>query len=157
MIFTFGDYVVDVDVEKTKQIYSTLPLLTQGCNCDGCLNFEAAINFLPECIRTFFDNLGIDPQKITECCVNCKNEDKNLSYWGFCHLCGSLIQGKNAWVKTSKNHSYYNRDLTYQVNDNWFVSFQKECSLVEKEFKGPVLQMEFEATIPWVLDRENLY
>ena len=40
MIFTFGNYTVDIDVEKTKQTYEKLPLVSQRCSCDNCKNFE---------------------------------------------------------------------------------------------------------------------
>ena len=157
MIFTFGNYAVDIDVEKTKRIYKKLPLISQGCNCDGCQNFENAVDVLPQEVRSFFDNLGIDLKRIVECYVNCKNEDGTLFYGGFCHVCGTLIQGKSAWVNTSETHSYYDPKFAYHINDSFCVSFQEECFLIEEQFENPMLQIEFEATIPWVLDKENTY
>lgn len=44
MIFTFGNYTVDIDVEKTREIYRTLPTTGQACGCDGCGNFERGGN-----------------------------------------------------------------------------------------------------------------
>ena len=157
MIFTFGNYTVDVDVEKTRQTYKRLPLITQGCDCDGCQNFEKAVDVLPKAVRAFFDDLGIDLKKIVECYVNCKNEDDTLFYGGFCHVCGTLIQGESAWVNISETHSYYNTDLTYCLDENFRISFQEECVLIEEHFDAPILQIEFVANIPWVLDKENLY
>ena len=157
MIFTFGSYTVDIDVEKTKRIYNELPLITQGCNCDGCKNFEKATDVLPEAIHAFFDNLGVDLKKIADCNVYCKNEDGTLLYGGFCHVCGTLVHGKSAWVNISETHSYYNSDTAYRLNDNFCVSFQEECLMVEEQFEAPMLQIEFEASIPWVLDKENTY
>ena len=157
MIFTFGNYTVDIDVEKTKQIYKKLRLISQGCDCDGCQNFEKAADVLPEAVRAFFGSLGIDLKRIVECYVNCKNEDGTLLYGGFCHVCGTLIQGKSAWVNISETHAYYDFDLAYHLNDNFCISFQEECHLVEEGFEAPMLQIEFEANIPWVLDKENTY
>ena len=157
MIFTFANYVVDIDVEKTRQIYKELPLITQGCECDGCQNFEKAADILPKTVRTFFDTLGVDLKKIVECYVNCKNEDGTLLYGGFCHVCGTLIRGESAWVNISETHSYYNTDLTYRLDENFHISFQEECLMVEEQFEPPMLQIEFEANIPWVLDKENTY
>ena len=45
----------------------------------------------------------------------------------------------------------------YEISDDFRVSFQEECALVEKGFPRPVLQMEIEAAIPWVLEEENPY
>ena len=157
MIFTFDKFVVDIDVEKTRQIYKELPFITQGCDCDGYQNFEKAANDLPEAARTFFDALGVDLKKIVECYVNCKNEDGTLLYGGFCHVCGTLIQGKSAWVNISETHSYYNSEIAYRLNDNFCISFQEECLMVEEQFEAPMLQIEFEANIPWMLDKENTY
>ncbi len=157
MIFIFGNYTVDIDVEKTRQIYTLLPPITQGCNCDGCQNFEKAVDVLPNAARAFFDDLGIDLKKIAECYVNCKNEDGTLLYGGFCHVCGTLIEGENAWVSISETHSYYNTNLAYPLSDNFRISFQENCFMIEKQFKAPILQIEFEATIPWVLNKENTY
>jgi len=157
MIFTFGKFTVNIDVEKTKQIYKKLPLISQGCNCDGCQNFEKAVDLLSQEVRSFFDNCGIDLKRIVECYVNCKNDDGSLLYGGFCHLCGTLVQGENAWVKTSETHSYYNSDLAYHLDDSFCVSFQEECFFVEEQFEAPMLQIEFVANIPWVLNKENTY
>ena len=157
MIFSFGNYTVDINVEKTKQIYKNLPLITQTCNCDGCQNFEKAVDVLPKVIHAFFNDLGIELKRIVECYVNCKNEDGTLFYGGFCHVCGTLIQGESAWVKTTETHSYYNPDLAYHLDDNFCVSFQEECFLVEEQFEAPILQIEFQANIPWVLDKKNAY
>ena len=157
MIVTVGQYTVDIDVEKTRRAYRALPHITQGCGCDGCLNFEKAVDTLPPQIRGFFDDLGIDMKKITECYVNCKNNDGTLFYGGFCHVCGTLLQGESAWVKVSETHSYYDPNAAYRIDEHVCVSFQKECFLVEQAFEAPILQLEFQANIPWVLDKENTY
>ncbi len=66
MIFTFGQYKIDVDVEKTKEFYSNAKTVSTGCSCDGCLNFEKAVGKLPKEVRTFFADLGIDMTKVCE-------------------------------------------------------------------------------------------
>ena len=153
MIFTFGNYVIDADTEKTRGIYRTLPLISQSCSCDGCRNFEQAVDVLPEPVLAFFRTLGIDPKKMTECYVNCQNADGTLFYGGFCHLCGTLIQGESAWGKTSEASSRCDADLMYHIDDHFCVSFGEACDLVEVQFEAPVLQIEFQADIPWVLDK----
>ncbi len=35
MIFEFGKYKVDIDVEKTKQFYEKAETVDEGCSCDG--------------------------------------------------------------------------------------------------------------------------
>lgn len=43
MIFKFGQYKVDIDVEKTKNFYENAEPVSKSCSCDGCLNFEKAV------------------------------------------------------------------------------------------------------------------
>lgn len=63
MIFQFGEYKIDVDVEKTRQFYDRAKTVSEGCQCDGCLNFERAVDKLPQNIRDFFSALGVDMKK----------------------------------------------------------------------------------------------
>lgn len=63
MIFQFGEYKIDVDVEKTKQFYNRAKTVSEECQCDGCLNFERAVDKLPQNIRDFFSALGVDMKK----------------------------------------------------------------------------------------------
>lgn len=63
MIFQFGEYKIDVDVEKTRQFYDRAKTVSEGCQCDGCLNFERAVDKLPQNIRDFFSALGVDIKK----------------------------------------------------------------------------------------------
>ena len=72
-------------------------------------------------------------------------------------MCGTLIQRKSAWVNISETHTYYDSDLAYHLDDNFCISFQEERFMVEEQFEAPMLQIEFEANIPWVLDKENTY
>lgn len=54
---------IDVDVEKTRQFYDRAKTVSEGCQCDGCLNFERAVDKLPQNIRDFFSALGVDMKK----------------------------------------------------------------------------------------------
>ena len=101
MIFQFGEYKIDVDVEKTRQFYDRAKTVSEGCQCDGCLNFERAVDKLPQNIRDFFSALGVDMKKICECYVYCAKDENTLYYGGFCHICGTLLSGKSAWKPSS--------------------------------------------------------
>ena len=58
---------------------------------------------MPDEVFCFFHSLGIDMKKITEIYVNRANPDGTLLYGGFCHLCGTMPEGKSAWVETQEN------------------------------------------------------
>lgn len=157
MIVEFGQYKVDVDIEKTKKFYDNAELVSQTCSCDGCLNFEKAVSTLPKSVIEFFANIGIDMRKVCECYVNCTVYDNMLSYGGFYHICGTLLSGESAWKKTSDRQAYWNDEATFSVSPDFHISFQKDISLLEKDFPLPVVQLEFSANIPWVLRKKNPY
>ena len=157
MLFEFGQYQIDVDVEKTKTFYTKANVVSDGCSCDGCRNYERAIGTLSHEIISFFDKLGVDMKKVCEVYVNCKNSDGTLLYGGFCHICGVLLLGENEWVSDSASASHWEDGKSFPITDSFHISFQKECSLLENEFPLPALQMEISANIPWVLPEDNRY
>lgn len=157
MVMEFGQYIVDIDVEKTRDFYKNAMPVSEGCSCDGCMNFEKAVGVLPLPVRTFFAALGIDMRKVCECYVNCRNDDGTLSYGGFYHVCGTLLAGKSAWKNIDNNLSACDKQGMFSVAPDFNVSFEKEIHLLEADFPRPVIQLEFFANIPWVLEKENTY
>ncbi len=157
MIFDFGRYSVEIDVNKTKQFYEKARLISQDCSCDGCQNYELAFEYLPDSVKTFFDTLGVDYKRACECYVNTKNSDGTLLYGGFYHICGTVLSGSSAWVEKNNNSSFWDENLTYKIDDGFQVSFQNVVYALEEGFPDPVIQLEFLAIIPWVLNRECPY
>ena len=49
MIFEFGTFKVDVDVERTRRFYETVDDQL-GCECAGCRNFRKAYPLLPDAV-----------------------------------------------------------------------------------------------------------
>lgn len=161
MVFTFGKFTIDVDVEKNRTLYQTAEALTMGCSCDGCANFEKAA--FPESVKAFFRELGVDPKKPAEAYVNCSEENgKKLFYGGFYHLCGTVLDGDNAWETQEVDGitavSYINEDYLYEIADGYCVIFGNGGeALLEDGFSEPLITMDFEFHVPWVLDKENIY
>ena len=149
MILQFGQYKIDVDVEKTRKYYETAEKLSESCSCDGCRNFEQAVEILPPQVKDFFTGLGIDLRRICECTVFGKKGDKALSYMGFCHACGTVLEGKNAC-----NDFDWDKKLAFPVSDNFLVSFRNNIWAIEDNFPLPAFKIDFAATIPWVLEKE---
>ena len=155
MIFEFGSYKIEVDVDRTKQFYETAPRVSESCACNGCRNYEQAVQRLPATITDFFASLGIDMRCVCEVYVNYANPDSSLLYGGFYHLCGTLLSGESAWIPTSSTSSYWEENRAFPVTDGFRISFQQKCDLLEKDFPLPALQLELSANIPWVLSEEN--
>lgn len=154
MIFKFGQYKVDINIEKTRYFYNNAQLVSDGCTCDGCENFEKAVSLLPKTVTAFFAALGIDMRKICESYVNCVNNDETLLYGGFYHVCGTVSGGSDSCAPAASDGE---DDLTFPVSDDMHISFRESCDLLEKGFPLPVIQLEISANIPWVLEKENPY
>ena len=96
-------------------------------------------------------------KKVCECYVNTANKDGTLLYGGFYHICGSVITGESAWRRISEKQSVWNDDAAFAITDHFRVSVQNDVHLLEDTFPLPVIQLEFSADIPWVLDKKNTY
>lgn len=89
--------------------------------------------------------------------VNHVNDDGTLFYGGFYHLCGTLSEGRSAWKSLSDKTAYWDAETAFSVSSNFHVSFHKDIVLLEKGFPLPVIQLDFTADIPWVLEKKNTY
>ncbi len=159
MRLEFGPFVLDADPGRTRAYYETDPGI--GCECAGCRNYKRAVAELPAAVRDFFSALGIDPAKPAEVYVNCTNADRTLWYGGFYHLCGTLIQGQGGWHVIASDEtgrtSAWDRESCWPVDERFHVAFTKDIALLEPGFPQPVLQLEIDASLPWLLEEENNY
>lgn len=153
MIFEFGPYRIDMDVDRTRQWYETEPTVSQCCDCDGCVNYERAADLFPESVVSFFSAMGADVKKPIEAYVNCANRDRRtLWYGGWWHLCGALLEAgedQDDWPAIARGVPFGPRGFC--------VAFKGREDMVQKNCPRPVLQMEMFADIPWVLEKENPY
>lgn len=157
MVFTFGQYKVDIDVNQTRQFYKNARLISEGCSCGGCRNYERAVSELPVQMTEFFTDIGIDMRKACEVYVNCGNSDGTLFYGGFYHVCGTVLSGISAWTPTGATISHWEQEQAFPVVNGFNVSFQSECDMLEQEFPLPVIQLEISANVPWVLPEKSTY
>ena len=156
MIFEIGIYRLDVDVERTKAFYAGSYDI--GCACDGCLNFEKAVHYLPEDVKSFFQQFGIAPTKPAEIGSPFSINDKDTAqYNGFYHLCGTILEGTNPWIKVSKKQYHLDEQYAINLSNNFSFFFTEDCLLLEEDFPSPAIQLEFTGDLPWVLDKPNPY
>lgn len=157
MLLKVGQYKLDIDIVKTEHFYKNADVVSKFCSCDGCLNFEKAVSTLPAAVISFFTNLGIDMQKVCECYVNDTEDNGVLVYGGFYHVCGTLLDGESAWKKSDDNIFRWDSKSAFSISPDFSVSFSEDVALLEKDFPRPVIQLEFFAKIPWVLEKRNTY
>lgn len=159
MLFEFGQYIIDVDVEETQLCYKEQMLTTDNCGCDGCRNYLLAYELFPEKVKAFFEKLGIDGRKPYEVYENCREcEGRQCFYGGSYFLCGTVIKGVSAWGNTfetvSATVSSWIDDLTFEIEKGYNVSFDITDTELSDEFTRPTIIMDFAFHIPWVLDDE---
>lgn len=150
MVFEFGSCRVDVDVERTRQWYKTEPTVSQRCDCDGCVNFDRSADLFPESVKSFFTALGADVKKPCEVYVNCADRDgTRLWYGGWWHLCGKLLSVQKEDWSVGEGGPFGPRGFRF-----WF---REECVCLPEDFPQPTFELELDADIPWVLEKENTY
>ncbi len=139
-----------MDVDRTRAFYQTALRIDQQCHCDGCRNYVRAVDTLPEAVLAFFSSLGIDPKKTPEVYVNDPDHNGQLLYGGFYHLCGTILS-KPRTPADSGNQNYAPE---FRITPEFCVSFHNGGSLLEDGFPEPSFQMEIDAVIPWVLEKD---
>ena len=143
MIFQFGRYKIDVDVEKTRAFYASEFSVTtsEACSCDRCQRFPQVIMSCPTTVLDFLDSLGIDPCKAGE--VFGISEDKKNDYAGWYHIVGTLLDGQISGVGFERSNAFVpDENVDFQV---WFDSDRKRMGWIEKNFSSPILEMSFSA------------
>lgn len=155
MIYKSGVYQLDIEVERTRQFYKDEHY--ESCTCAGCRNFAIAHHLLPEAVQRLFEQFGMDPGKPAEMTAYNSNDGVMTFYEGFYHLCGTILSGKNPWLQVGEKAYQLNEQYALNVAEDVSVFFTESCALVEKGFPTPVIQMEIQCNVPWVLDEPNPY
>jgi hypothetical protein len=152
------DWIVEVDKEKTRSVCAELPQISddENCNCIHCRNWVEACSYFSEPVNVFFGQLGIDPTKEGEISWVCVNDDGSHLYQGFYHFVGRLIEGPDCMVPFPfGNEEFHGHNIVLQSLTNELrIGFTEKISLRpgDETFPEPILQLEFNMDIPWVLE-----
>ncbi|MEK4715924.1 hypothetical protein [Sporosarcina sp. FSL K6-5500] len=92
--FNINGHIVKVDVQKTKDLYEPLPLISDKahCGCEDCSYYTKTIVHSSPAIQRFFEQFGIDPRKEAEVWRANENKDGTYYYVADYHFIGE-IQG----------------------------------------------------------------
>lgn len=149
--FVLGNYRLAVDVEANRTYYAARPLPWITCGCAGCRNFVRAVKDLPQTVKAFLEDLGLDPEKPEETCFY-DGTPGTVHGGGWYHLAGTILAGAG---------QPGDRELFpagwYEVDQNFSVGFQTACALLPEDFPRPCFQMELDYRLPWLLEEENPY
>ncbi|MEW9052495.1 MAG: hypothetical protein AB2392_15145 [Neobacillus sp.] len=138
------NWVVEVDVKQTKDFYTNN---MDQCDCLFCENYMEACKHLDPPLLKVFTTLGINPSKPSHLSEFGEVRDGLRLYVGSYHLVGKLVQGEYC------TDSKWN-DTTTAKLQNFTFAFGKDVKFLHDEFPHPVLQLDFEAQIPWVLNEK---
>lgn len=134
-------WMLEVDLNKTKEFYSKD---IEMCNCLYCKNFAEACKHIDPSIMKVFSALEINPAKPSHLSEFGELEDGLRFYIGSYHIMGKLVEGE---YSTDSN---WNDSNTTRI-ENFTFGFKEEALFVHDELQQPVLQLDFEARVPWKL------
>lgn len=153
MLFDFGKFRVDVDIESTKTFYFKHgKTVLEDCGCVSCRNYYEAISEASDKVNSFFNSIGIDPQKSPEV-TWCYTDENGIAYYSaIYHIVGTIIQSVDIYKRTEDNCFKQIIKNFYEIDKDFKVGFTSEIVLLEKDFPKPCIQLEIEAYLPWVID-----
>jgi len=136
----FNDWVVEVDVEKTKSYYNNYSV-DNDCSCLYCENYRAYCEqLLSPALK-----IGIDPRKEGEFMDLNNGDDKNRPVLGMYHLIGRIISGPDNLEEN------WNEINLIEI-DNYKFGFNRKRYCLPEDFPEPSIQLDFSATTPWLLE-----
>lgn len=151
-IVQFKNWKFEVDRSLTRETYAGI--ISGGavsCICNDCKNYvENRENVFPEEVKILFLNLGIDYKKEVEI-LSYQILPNGLHHIaGWFHFKGKMIDGKNC--KRNIENECFQIELT-AIADNFSIGFCEQNSLTFFVNKDDLIQVEFEAYIPWLIDK----
>nr|WP_144922842.1 hypothetical protein [Paenibacillus bovis] len=139
----FEKWLLKVDLHKTRDFFMKD---VEICRCIYCENYMEACKQFDTTLMDAFSTLGINPFKPSHLSEFGAGADGLRLYIGSYHLVGNLVDGVYC------SDSNWNAGNTVKV-ENFTFGFSKELQFVHKELEHPVLQLDFEALIPWILNQ----
>lgn len=154
MVFEFGKFKIDVDVEATREYYAKYgQTVLEDCGCINCQNFYAVMSNPSDKVRDFFDSLGVDPLKSPEATWFTTFENGTAYYYIYYHLVGTIIQAEDTCTPATESRgSSLKMECLHEIDKDFKVGFRCEKEFVWEKFPDPCIQLEIDARLPWVLD-----
>jgi|SRR5579862_3228458 len=147
----FARWELQCDPMATHELYRRRTTgSAEGCGCLPCLNFAAARNRLyPSSVLNLFEQLGISYDREIEVSYNARIDVGKYHYAGFFHLVGKILNGADASRQIAANAWAFDLE---KVDERFQLGFTSRIALLDKSFASlPVVQLEFQAIVPWLL------
>jgi hypothetical protein len=152
MTIKYRNWELIVDRELTQLTYDKVSNgSAESCNCNDCKNFtNYRESVYPDEIKQLFLDLGIDYKKESEVSHFARLDSGLHFYSGWFHFKGQFI-GKDCAIPIQGGS--YRTDL-YKVSDSFSFGFRSDNALTFFDDKENLVQIEFEAKIPWTIEKE---
>lgn len=148
----YRSWTLEVDQELTQKTYATVAGSgSDTCVCNDCKNYVAYREqvFPPE-IQALFTDLGIDYRKEVETFRYELLPNGLHHIAGWFHFKGRVLAGPD--YREPLAGGGHTIQLT-SITATFSIGFAEGSSLAYFENKADLVQVEFEANIPWVLDK----
>ncbi len=146
---TYETWSLNYDDMLTRKLFRDVVSGPEECACDPCKNLVLSREQIyPKDLMTMLDRLGIDYQKETELCYFNRVKPGWHFYKGWFHFVGQIQEapddgGKGIYGCVPDAESFA-----------W--SFRDKPDFVPKAFgEHPVVQLDWVALVPWLLDTEE--
>ncbi|WHX98415.1 hypothetical protein [Neobacillus sp. DY30] len=140
----FDKWLIEVNVDQTSDYYKRD---LEVCDCLDCTNFIKACMFMTPPVSEFFYSLGIDPQKPAHL-SRFPGEGSMHQYIGNYHFIGRVLEGE-----LCTNLNWIDKN-TISI-ENFILGLSKELVFVPEDFPKPIVQLDFEVVIPWVIIEDD--
>lgn len=147
----FGPWTLLARPEQTRAAFARMGRGgAEECTCLPCRNFAAARERIyPPAVRELFARLGVDYRKEAEAVHHGRLDDGRHLYGGWLHCVGTLVSGPDVRVPTGPGTSTFSFE---PFGEAFGMGISRNAVLVEPELRGlPLLQLEIEAKVPWLL------
>lgn len=152
MIFEIGPYTLNVDVEKTRSANSLIDFSNQSCVCNVCQNYTPAILQVDPVVLNFISQFGLDPRKPSKV-MGYDVREETMFCGAYYHIVGTIMKAPSPVVIIgTSGEKRISPDQHIKMTEHAEFRFDSESQLVPKGFPAPVLQMEIEVSMPWVMD-----
>jgi len=139
-------WTLKVDIEKTKEFYKKE---FDSCRCPDCRNYYmAASSELKPAISNIFSHLGINPVKPAHLSAYPTENSDFLLYNGHYHFVGKVLKGPLCTT------DHFTEENTIELDD-FNLGISEELLFVPEGFPEPILQLEFEIKVPWILHEKK--
>jgi len=157
-ILRVGRWRVRADVQRTRKAHANLARGGAAeCGCSGCRNFEALRSqWLEGPVGRVLESLGIEPAYEVEVFHSARLASGLHLYGGWYHFVGSIESGDEAWVRDGDSDSV--RVARFEpLSATLRIGLHTDIDLPRPTFDDlPLVQLDFEAELPWVIDSDEL-